>query len=108
MLDKHKIFELVDCPKDCKVIKNCWVFDVKPDGHKQACLAAKRFSQVKGLDFDQIFSPVVCYKTVHLMLALAALENWHMEAINVQITHLYGKLNKKIFMEQSKGFKTWL
>ena len=34
MLDKHEVFELVDCPKDHKVIKNHWVFDVKPNSHK--------------------------------------------------------------------------
>ena len=34
MLDKHKVFELVDHPKDHKVIKNHWVFDVKHNGHK--------------------------------------------------------------------------
>ena len=59
MLQKRKVFELVDCPCDHKVVKNRWVFDIKSDGHKKACLVAKSFSQVKGLDFDQVFSPVV-------------------------------------------------
>ena len=59
MLQKRKVFELVNRPHDHKVIKNRWVFDVKSDGHKKACLVAKGFSQVEGLDFDQVFSPVV-------------------------------------------------
>ena len=105
MLDKHEVFELVDHPKDHKVIKNHWIFDVKSNGCKWAHLVAKGFSQVEGLDFNQIFSSVVCYKTVCLILALAILENWHMKAINVWSTYLYGKLNKEIFMEQPEGFK---
>jgi len=28
-------------PRGCRVIKNHWVFDVKPDGRKRACLVAK-------------------------------------------------------------------
>ena len=44
----------------------------------------KGFLQVEGLDFNQIFSSVVCYEKVHLMLALAALDNWHMEAVNIE------------------------
>ena len=32
MLHKCKVFELVDCPRDQKVIKNQWVFDMKSDG----------------------------------------------------------------------------
>ncbi|GAW10078.1 reverse transcriptase RNA-dependent DNA partial [Lentinula edodes] len=46
-----------------KVIKNCWVFDVKSDGRKKACLVVKGFSQIEGLD-DQVFSPVVWFETV--------------------------------------------
>ena len=99
MLDKHNVFELVDHPKDYKVIKNCWIFDIKPNGCKQAHLVAKGFWQVEGLDFNQIFSPVMCYEIVQLMVILAALENWHMKAVNVWSTYLYGKLNKEIFME---------
>ena len=41
MLRKCKVFELVDRPRDHKVIKNRWVFDVKSDGHKKARLVAK-------------------------------------------------------------------
>jgi len=59
ILTKRHAFDMVVRPSGCRVIKNCWVFDVKPDGRKRARLVAKGFSQVKGKDFDQIFSPVV-------------------------------------------------
>ena len=104
MLQKCKVFELVDCPQDQKVIKNQCVFDIKSDGCKKACLVAKGFSQVKGLDFNQVFSPVVCFKTVCLMLALAALENWYITGLDIQSTYLYGKLLEEIYMEQPEGF----
>ena len=75
MLHKRKVFELVDRPRDWKVIKNQWVFDVKSDGRKKARLVAKGFSQV--------FSPVVRFETVRLMLALAALENWYITGLDI-------------------------
>ena len=40
-----------------------------------------------------------------MILALAALKGWHMEAINVKSTYLYGKPAKEIYMEQPEGFK---
>ena len=104
MLRKRKVFELVDRPRDRKVIKNRWVFDVKSDGHKKARLVAKGFSQVKGLDFDQVFSPVVRFETVRLMLALTALEDWYITGLDVRSAYLYGKLDEEIYMEQPEGF----
>ena len=77
---------------------------MKLDGRKKARLVAKGFSHVKGLDFDQAFSPVVRFETVCLMLALAALENWYITGLNVRSAYLYGKLNEEIYMEQPKGF----
>ena len=83
MLRQRDIFELINVPKGCKVINNHWVFYVKPNGCKHAHLIAKGFSQVKGIDFDQVFSLVVQFETVCLMLALASIENWHSEGLDV-------------------------
>ena len=63
------------------------------------------FSQVEGIDFNQIFSLVVWYKSICLLLAAAALEQWHIEGLNVKSAFLYGHLDEEIYMEQSEGFK---
>jgi len=57
-LTKCHVFDMVVHTKGCRVIKNRWVFDVKPDRRKRARLVAKGSPQVEGKDFDQIFSPV--------------------------------------------------
>ena len=104
-LQERKVYELVDHSTNCKIIKNQWVFDVKPNGHKCTQLVIKEFSQVEGIDYNKLFSPVVCYEIVQMMLALAALEGWHMEALDIKSVYLYGKLDKEIYMKQPRGFK---
>ena len=104
-LHKRDVYDMVECPRGRKVIKNHWVFDKKGDGHKRAHLVAKGFSQVEGLDYDQVFSPVVRFETVRLIFAMAALENWTLTGLDVRKAYLYGELDEEIYMEQPEGFK---
>src|SRR5580693_8563954 len=74
-LHKCDIYDLVNPPPGRRIIHNRWVFDRKTDGWKQAHLVAKGFSQIEGIDYDDIFSPVVRYELVCLIVALAALQH---------------------------------
>ena len=65
---------------------------------------AKGFSQVEGMDYDQVFSPVVRFETVRLIISMAALENWHMHGLDVRNAYLYGELDEESYMEQPEGF----
>jgi len=104
-LKKHNVYELADLPPGCKAIKNRWVFNLKSNGHKKACLVTKGFSQVEGLDFDEIFSPVVWFELVCTILTLAALKKWKIKGLDVKSTFLYGMLDEELYMEQPQGFK---
>ena len=103
-LNRWHIFNLVECPKGQKVIRNCWVFNIKDHGQKRAHLVTKGFSQVEGMDYNQVFSPVVCFETVRLTISMAALENWVMHGLDVCNAYLYSKLDEEIYMEQPEGF----
>jgi len=65
---------------------------------------AKGYSQVEGVDYSEIFSPIICYESICLMFALVALENWYITSLDFKMAFLYGKLNEEIYMIQPEGF----
>ena len=74
-LNKNKTGELVDLPAGHKAVKSKWVFKHKADGRYHARLVAKGFTQIPSLDYDETFSPIACFESLRLLLALAALED---------------------------------
>ncbi|KAJ2929121.1 hypothetical protein H1R20_g7970, partial [Candolleomyces eurysporus] len=99
-----QVFDLVELPHGRKAIKGRWVFDIKSNGRKRARYVAKGFSQIEGIDFKALFSPVVRYESVRFVFALAAIYGWYMTAVDVKTAFLYGKLDEEIYMEQPEGF----
>ena len=53
-LRKWNVFELTDLPTGRKSIGCRWIFDVKTDSRKKARLVAQGFSQVEGIDFNEL------------------------------------------------------
>jgi Reverse transcriptase (RNA-dependent DNA polymerase) len=104
-LRQHNVFKLTNLPKGHKTIGYRWVFDIKSDGHKKARLVAQGFSQVEGIDFNELFSPVVHFESVRLILALSTLEDYYCVRVDVCNAYLYGKLDEEIYMRQPEGFK---
>jgi hypothetical protein len=106
-LQERKVFgPLVDLPKGKKVIGTRWVLNIKNDGRLRARLVGKGFTQREGVDFNEVFSPVVRFETVRIHLALAALENWHITAVDVRNAYLYGELDEELYVREPEGFRT--
>ena len=106
---KNETYELVEPPKGKKVLKNRWVFKNKKDGEKivkrKARLVVKGSNQKKGIDFDEIFSPVVKMTSIRTVLGLAASLDLELEQLDVKTTFLHGDLHEEIYMEQPEGFE---
>ena len=104
LLYERKVWELVDLPKGRKPIKGRWVFALKSDGRRKSHFVMKGFTQVFGIDYENTFSPVVRFETLCLLLSLAALHDWEIEALDVKTAFLFGKLDEEIYMKQPEGF----
>ena len=57
-------WKLVSLPHDKRPIKCRWRYVIKADGRFKARLVAKGFTQVQGIDYEEIFSPVSRYESI--------------------------------------------
>ena len=73
-------------------------------GHYKAQLVAKGFTQEHSIDYEETFSPMTRYESIPYLLAHATLEDWEIEAMDVRMEYLYGKLKEDIYMAQPGGF----
>ncbi|GJZ97609.1 retrovirus-related pol polyprotein from transposon TNT 1-94 [Tanacetum coccineum] len=109
-LHKNKTWELVPLPGGRKPIGNKWVYKIKRNGDDQveryrARLVVKGYAQKEGIDFNEIFSPVVRMTTVRVVLAMCATYDLHLEQLDVKTAFLHGNLEEEIYMLQPEGFK---
>nr|GEW14819.1 Gag-Pol polyprotein [Tanacetum cinerariifolium] len=76
-LHKNQTLELVPLLGGRKPIGNKWVYKIKRNGDDQveryrARLVVKGYAQREGIDFNEIFSPVVRMITIRVVLAMCA------------------------------------
>ncbi|KAH9289122.1 hypothetical protein KI387_033239, partial [Taxus chinensis] len=68
-------------------------------------LIVKGFAQKVGIDFGEIFSPVVNMTSIRIVLSLVALEDFYLEKLDVKTAFLHGDLDEEIYMQQPLGYE---
>ena len=106
----NQVWDLVDLPQGKKVIQNKWVFKrkINMDGNMatyKARLVAKGFSQVQRIDYDETFSPVAMFKSIRILLAIAAFHDYEIWQMDVKTAFLNGNFEDKVYMVQPQGFE---
>ena len=108
-LIENQTWDLVKLPKGHNIVGCKWVFRVKNDGNgKVNCfkgrLVAQGFSQRHGVNYEEIFSPVVHLSSIRTLLAFAAKKKLHVHQMDVASAFLNGELKEEIYMKQPPGY----
>ena len=108
-LHKNEAWDLVELPAGRNPIGSKWVFKKKTNAEGKvekykSRLVAKGYSQVPGINFGDIFSPVAKVTYIRLLLSIAIAFDFEVEQMDVKTTFLHGDLEEEIYMKQLDGF----
>ena len=112
-IEAHRVngtWQVCALPPGKRAIGCKWVFHLKrnADGsieRYKARLVTQGFSQCPGFEYTEIFAPTIRLSTMRLILAQAALEDYHMVTIDISHAFINGDLDEEIYMKPPPGFK---
>ncbi|KAK0597380.1 hypothetical protein LWI29_024681 [Acer saccharum] len=108
-IERNKTWELTELPKGKSVLGVKWVYKTKlhsngeVDKNKER-LVVKGYKQKLDIDYEEIFAPVTCLETVHLLLSLVAQKGWKVHQMDVKSAFLNGFLEEEVYVEQPPGY----
>lgn len=94
-LMKNRTWNLVKRPEKQKVIGCRWILTRKPGipgvekPRFKSRLLAKGYSQKEGVDFGEIFSPVVKYVSIRVLLSMTVNYDLELEQLDVKTAFLH-------------------
>nr|GEY78204.1 retrovirus-related Pol polyprotein from transposon TNT 1-94 [Tanacetum cinerariifolium] len=110
-LKKNHTWELVDQPLGQKLVSFKWLYKIKEgiEGVRKprykARLVALGFTQRAGIDYNEVFSPVVRPTSIRVILLITACEDSELKQLDVKTVFLHGNLEETIYMRQPPGFE---
>lgn len=88
-LIKNGTWILVDKVEGRKIVSCKWIFKKKIESADnelirfKARLVARGFTQEQGIDYNEVFSPVVKHASIRVLLAVVARLDWELEQLDV-------------------------
>jgi hypothetical protein len=106
---RNQVWTLVERP-NTNIISTKWVFRNKQDENgvvtrNKARLVAQGFTQVEGLDFEEIYAPVAGLEAIQMLLAFAAYHDFKLYQIDVKSAFLNSPIQELVYVEQPSGFE---
>ena len=111
-LQNSGTWKLVSLPLGKSVVGCRWIYTMKVRhddaiDRLKACLVAKGYTQIFGLDYGDIFSPVAKMASVYLFLSMAVMWHWPLHQLDIKNAFHHGDLEEEVYMEQPPRFVAW-
>lgn len=107
---RNKTWTLVKLPAGKRALACKWVFKRKfnSDGtleRYKARLVVIGCQQIKFIDFDDVFAPVVRLESLRVLLAIVCIEDLECDQMDIETAFLNGVLEEEVYMQLPQGLK---
>uniref|UniRef100_A0A2A4JV98 Uncharacterized protein n=1 Tax=Heliothis virescens TaxID=7102 RepID=A0A2A4JV98_HELVI len=107
---QNNTWTLVTLPENKRVIPCKWVFKMKTNANGEvvrykARLVIKGFAQKKGIEYNEVFAPVVRHTSIRYLFALAVKYNLYVEQMDAVTAFLQGDIDTEIYMNQPPSYE---
>ncbi|SGZ29601.1 BQ5605_C051g12552 [Microbotryum silenes-dioicae] len=111
LLNQYKVYVIVDqaaLPDSAKLLRSHFVFCTKRDQFsnvklRKVCLVADGSTQRPGLDFQERYSPIVCFTLIRALVVIAVLRGYKIKQADVNKAYLHGKLDQPLYIQPPQG-----
>ena len=105
---QNEVWREVKPPANVKPLTTKWVFKIKtgPQGQIERFkgrLCVRGFEQELGIDFEEVFSPVMRHNSLRTLLSLAAVNDLEVKQMDVKTAFLHGELEEDVYIYAPKG-----
>lgn len=109
-LMENNTWKLVSLPSSKRAIPCKWVFKTKTNEKGdvvkyKARLVIKGCSQKKGIDYNEVFSPVVRFSSLRYLFALAAKYDFDILQMDAISAFLQGDIEEEVYMVQPSHYE---
>nr|GEW37735.1 hypothetical protein [Tanacetum cinerariifolium] len=106
----QKVWILVDLPHGKRAIGTKWVYRNKKDERgivvrNKARLVSQGHTQEEGIDYEEVFAPVVKIEAIRLFLAYAFFMGFMVYQMDVKSAFLYRTIEEEVYVYQPSGFE---
>jgi hypothetical protein len=106
---KNDVWYIVPRPEGKSVVTSKWIYKIKhaTDGSVEKYkvrFVARGFSQVEGVDYDETFTPVSRYTSIHTIIALTTSMSWKLHQMDVNTTFPNDEMDEEVYIEHQEGF----
>jgi hypothetical protein len=107
---KNDVWDIFPRLKGKLIVTSKWIYKIKHTANDniekyRARFVERGFSQKKGVEYEETFSPVAMYTSIMMIISLASVMKCKIHQMDVKTTFLNGVIEEEVYINEPQGFE---